>query len=261
MELTILKAKASPIVHLGLALAVFAGPVWAQEQKAKGDPADANSSAAAIKPSPPARAQSAGRQNVAPQDASSGGSQEGIKVHGHWTIEVRNPDGKLVTHREFENSLAFDGPLNLATALGGAATVGLWRIEVDFANFPAGPCLSNNSPSFCLIHQNTDTNVPSQPGIDFFNLTVSAPFRPDPNAGKLTLNGTITVATPGAISDVGTALGGCAPSVATANCTLGPAFNSFMVLGFSAFSVATVSPAINVAVGQLLQVTVVFSFS
>jgi Na+-transporting methylmalonyl-CoA/oxaloacetate decarboxylase gamma subunit len=34
------------------------------------------------------------------------GTHEGIKVHGHWTIEVKNPDGKLVTHREFENSLA-----------------------------------------------------------------------------------------------------------------------------------------------------------
>src|SRR5262245_57695497 len=25
----------------------------------------------------------------------SGGPQEGIKVHGHWVIEVRNPDGSL----------------------------------------------------------------------------------------------------------------------------------------------------------------------
>ena len=26
-------------------------------------------------------------------------------MHGHWTIDVRNPDGTLVTHREFENAL------------------------------------------------------------------------------------------------------------------------------------------------------------
>ena len=31
--------------------------------------------------------------------------QEGIKVHGHWTIDIRQPDGTLATHREFENSL------------------------------------------------------------------------------------------------------------------------------------------------------------
>jgi hypothetical protein len=35
-----------------------------------------------------------------------GGPQEGIKVHGHWVIEVRNPDGTLSTRREFENGLS-----------------------------------------------------------------------------------------------------------------------------------------------------------
>jgi hypothetical protein len=34
------------------------------------------------------------------------GQSDGIKVHGHWTIEVRNPDGTLAKHSEFENSLA-----------------------------------------------------------------------------------------------------------------------------------------------------------
>jgi len=26
-------------------------------------------------------------------------------VHGHWTIDVREPDGTLVSHNEFENAL------------------------------------------------------------------------------------------------------------------------------------------------------------
>src|SRR5713226_6208411 len=47
--------------------------------------------------------------------SESGGQKEGIKVHGHWTIDVRNPDGTLVTHREFENSLAASGTLSLAS--------------------------------------------------------------------------------------------------------------------------------------------------
>src|ERR1700722_13311663 len=37
--------------------------------------------------------------------SASKGPQEGIKSHGHWTIEVKNPDGRLVPHREFENAL------------------------------------------------------------------------------------------------------------------------------------------------------------
>jgi hypothetical protein len=30
--------------------------------------------------------------------------QQGIQVHGHWVMEVRNPDGTLATRREFENA-------------------------------------------------------------------------------------------------------------------------------------------------------------
>src|SRR5437879_3747133 len=40
--------------------------------------------------------------------APAGGPQEGIQVHGAWTIDVREPDGTLVEHREFEN--AFQNP-------------------------------------------------------------------------------------------------------------------------------------------------------
>jgi len=42
-----------------------------------------------------------------------GGMLEGIKVHGHWVIEVRNPDGRLVQRRDFENSLTSVGAQNL----------------------------------------------------------------------------------------------------------------------------------------------------
>ena len=41
------------------------------------------------------------------------GMHEGIKVHGHWVIEVRNPDGRLVQRRDFENSLTSVGAQNL----------------------------------------------------------------------------------------------------------------------------------------------------
>ena len=34
---------------------------------------------------------------------------EGIKVHGRWVIEVRNPDGSVAQHREFNNSLHSGG--------------------------------------------------------------------------------------------------------------------------------------------------------
>ncbi len=42
----------------------------------------------------------------AAEEAKKKGAGEGIQVHGHWTIEVKDPDGKVAVHREFENSLA-----------------------------------------------------------------------------------------------------------------------------------------------------------
>lgn len=56
---------------------------------------------------------------VAPARRQPGGNHEGIKVHGYWKIDVRNPDGKLVSHTEFENSLQPTGADILTGLLSG----------------------------------------------------------------------------------------------------------------------------------------------
>src|SRR5262245_35623432 len=43
---------------------------------------------------------------------SAKGPGLGIKVHGHWTIDVRNPDGSLASHNEFENAFMGHQPLS-----------------------------------------------------------------------------------------------------------------------------------------------------
>ena len=51
----------------------------------------------------------------APQVPVTGGLGQGIQVHGWWSIDVRNQDGSLGSHTEFENSLwAGQGDLALA---------------------------------------------------------------------------------------------------------------------------------------------------
>src|SRR5437016_12739869 len=82
-------------------------------------------------PVPPAADASLLARAATPADDSKGAQKEGIKVHGHWTIDVRNPDGTLVTHREFENALLFIGQLALATLMGRQATTGLWFIMLE----------------------------------------------------------------------------------------------------------------------------------
>jgi hypothetical protein len=60
---------------------------------------------------------------------------DGIKIHGHWVLEVKNPDGKLVERREFDNSLVTGAPGTggapwptgeqlMAALLSGNATAG-----------------------------------------------------------------------------------------------------------------------------------------
>jgi hypothetical protein len=185
------------------------------------------------------------------QAKPAGGPREGIKVHGHWTIEVRNPDGKLVTHREFENSLG-NGQFTLGPTLGRTATVGNWFVAVS-GN--PGPCLLASIQIYCGITESTNliynqTNVVK-------SLTVSAPFFGSPGAGTLTLSGTFTVQNASQISTINTSVQVCPPNVTPASC---PPVDGFGSGSSSAFSIATITP-IAVTVGQLVQITVVFSFS
>ena len=98
------------------------------------------------------------------------GLNTGITVHGHWVIDVKNPDGKVASHHEFENSLITNpsqelynyyggaGNQALINLLGGNTVVTGWRIELGaINNGDVSPC------GECAIY--TTTTVPSVPGI------------------------------------------------------------------------------------------------
>src|SRR5947208_12840021 len=91
------------------------------------------------------KAQTPVKATTSPAGESKGGPKEGIKVHGHWTIEVRNPDGTLVTHREFENALTSDGGFALSAVLGRALTLGLWRIQLEVWGAGTSPWYDPNT--------------------------------------------------------------------------------------------------------------------
>lgn len=88
-------------------------------------------------------------KNAAAQ--SPGG--EGIVVHGHWVIDVKNPDGKVVSHRDFENSLITGGGTTsgdqvLAALLSGTATAG--GLSIAFISGPTTTAGTDPS-SFCNL--------------------------------------------------------------------------------------------------------------
>lgn len=43
------------------------------------------------------------------------GKSESIKVHGHWVLEIENPDGSVAARKTFENSPQGSGAVELGS--------------------------------------------------------------------------------------------------------------------------------------------------
>jgi hypothetical protein len=186
--------------------------------------------------------------SVAEEKSSRDGSHEGIKVHGHWTIEVKNPDGTVVTHREFENSLypSF-GASFLAQVLGRQITPGAWYLTLD-GSVP--PCSSPVGGTRCSIFETGFSITITSYVFQTLSSTVGA-------AGSLILSGTAVAGQNGTIDTVGSHNFSCALGVSLATCLSG----TVTPLTPYTFTSATLSPAVNVSPGQTIAVTVNISFS
>ena len=183
------------------------------------------------------------------------GRQEGVKVHGHWIIEVKNPDGTRAQYREFENALVAQGAGALSRILGIQAVPSTWFVWIgsgganDVCQRTPG-VITSCAITTPLGAQGTSPN-------EFFpNLQITAPTT-GPNAGKLVLSGSATSTSPAAssLSSVLTQMWMCpATTLPATGC-----FNA----GISQADItrATVSPAIPIQPGQVVQVTVIISFS
>jgi hypothetical protein len=88
-------------------------------------------------------AQVAASSPAAPVPKEPRGNREGIKIYGQWTIEVRNRDGSVAKHVEFENALDPSyGAYLLAGLLSGNLTPGPWGIQVYGV---VSPCMNASS--------------------------------------------------------------------------------------------------------------------
>ncbi len=192
---------------------------------------------------------------TASKPSASNGMSTGIKVHGHWTINILTKDGKLVSHHEFENSLAYGAPI-LSNLLGGNATPGGLAILLGGTACPLGPlntlsgfpatcaivvagsamAVTNSSggmpvlnETFLVSGQHTDLVMCTDVGANCSDtLTISSNTGTPSNPGSplLTLSGTYNVSSsaPSGASISGVAVTGyiCSPSTTIAACQ-GPA--------------------------------------
>jgi len=104
--------------------------------------------------------------------ASNDASHQGITVHGHWVINVRDAQGNVVQHRDFENALQPTGATALVELLLGSLTPGHLQILVQHTDSDG----STDGAYFFLPASATaeyQTFCGGHPGICSFNLTAT----------------------------------------------------------------------------------------
>ena len=192
----------------------------------------------------------------------------GLKMHGHWVIDVKNPDGTVVEHRDFQNSLSGGAQGILIGLLAGYYTPGDYMIVLGGSG-GAGPCTATFQ--FCGIVRSLTT----QPALGYCGayycgtgLTYSYNF--GTNFGgpySMVLAGSITSNQTGQIGTVYSLYGVCSSVVSPTNpstlVTTSPAAcqatpsNSW----YGPLSSTTLGSPIAVVNGQIIQVSVTITFS
>jgi len=162
-----------------------------------------------------------------------GGPREGIKVHGHWTIEIHQPDGTLVGRHDFENGLLNSGKAFLVGALTRTMAVQYWVVKLNQVQGDK-ICDFAGQPFACYI---SESGAPDAFASD--RLTVTA------SGTSVVLTGDVVATHAGSIVEVQTGIRTSATSGAQV----------FTAAGSAAFS------AVPVVAGQIIQVTVTISFS
>ena len=152
--------KLAAATRLALPVLATLALILAGAGAARAQSASRSTAVQSAKGAPPSPASTSATAKVAATPAAapapSGGIDTGIKIHGHWNIVVRNPDGTVATRRDFENSLDLGGIYILPTLLAGAQTPGAWAIALGAQNAGnTGPC---SGASFQLY---ATSNVPA----------------------------------------------------------------------------------------------------
>jgi hypothetical protein len=189
---------------------------------AKANPAASTAAGLRIDPitgaptSSPARGASVAADAAGAQKApaaSDGSVHQGLTVHGHWVINVRNADGSLAQHREFENSLQLTGQGALVGLLSGYLVPGDWMIVLG-PQSGNGAC--NLTYEFCGLIHNAAT-YPAQGYCSVYYCTGSTlSYTYNFGSGGLggpfsiVLNGSIIANQTGTIGTVTTLLNTCA---------------------------------------------------
>jgi hypothetical protein len=211
-------------------------------------------------------------------------SHQGIKVHGHWKIDIQNADGSLASTHEFENSLNDYGSLFVyllaSKATSGEADIQLYSAYDAYGN-PVPICGTQAS---CRITESSTGYwatiggyCTSNPQTCAYNLNVTPQVKVDPTTGpyaaNIVLSGNIVASHNATITDVFTLFAACSnyPSTGLATMTPAQCHSGTVPAGTSVNTLPGIAEdagltrasflSISVLSGQTIQVTVTLSFS
>jgi hypothetical protein len=223
-------------------------------------------SAAAHDAAPVASIAAAGPQGTA------GSINQGVKMHGHWIIDIKNPDGTLVEHRDFENSLESSAQGLLVGLMSGYLTPGDYMIVMG-PQSGNGACVATYQ--YCGIVQSLST----YPALGYCgNYYCGTGLTVTPNLGSgglssgpfsLVLAGSITANQTGTIGTVYSIISTCAnigfsgtvnPSTIETSSPASCVTQTSPEPWYGPLSQANITP-IAVNSGQIIQVTVTITFS
>jgi len=204
--------------------------------------------------------------------------QQGVKVHGHWRIDIKNTDGSLAGTHEFENSL-FDGGELFSYLLSGWATSGEAVIKLNTLTTPYSGVtyliseISTGYWATSVCASNTSLGCA-------YNLTVTPVAQQ--SSYVVVLSGSVVATTSASINSVQTGFASCSSAnglaaVTPVQCSTGTAPAGISVNGLPSTANTVVgsikgvltnasiqgstSLGIPVDSGQTIQVTVTLSFS
>jgi hypothetical protein len=207
--------------------------------------------------------------------------QEGVKVHGHWIIDIRNADGTLDKHLDFENGLCTassvppgiqGGDALLTSLLLGRYITGPWQIVLASPTIPPflagatpGPACDNTLPNVSnafVLDQNNATALinASCNGNPLCFPVLSAPAATQSQNGMiLATQFTIPSGTSNTtITAVQTSVGYCLPHSGSTCAGEPPEVSPFS--GTYLTGIGSVPPAPTVTAGQTVAISVQYSF-
>jgi hypothetical protein len=205
-------------------------------------------------------------------------AHQGVKVHGHWAIDVKNPDGAVAKHVEFENSLVVGGNGDnlLAYALTGYLSAADWALSLNNAN--------SSETALCgqvCYGVNSSNSLMGQmfcSGSSSSRCTTGTSVKPilaglGGGFATIKITGNITPASSGNITSVQTLMGGCTTpplyvgDISISNMSPQVCQNSTLsslpsgTFFYGPFTSTSSFTPIPVVAGQIVSITVTISFS